>query len=232
MRTRIFYLLLLALAIAAQVAAQDNIHNNAFWNDANGRPLRLQSEFKVEGSPYYNDEYCEADVFLSNGKKYQNVKVKVNLVDNDIVFMNDKKEEMIVTSSVSKVHFYACERRSNKPVTIAALAPVMNQKGTTLYEILVDGSAKLLKKVSANYLDTKGYNEAGVTRTYTITETLYALLPGDAVPVKVQKSKNGVIELFTKNQQMVTAFIEKNKLRCKSDEDIAEIFQYYNSIQQ
>jgi len=230
---RIPLLLLLVTCWGMAYGQPDNINNNAFWNDANGRPLKINVDFRVEGSPFYYEEYCQADVYMANGKKYENVRVKLNLVENDLLFKTDKNEEMIVTSAVNKIKFYNYTYQGvfKEEITLISFKPVLNEKGTDIFELLDDGTAKLVKKVDVNFTDNKPYNEATITRTYNRTETLYALMPGNNQElIKVQKNKTGILELFADNYNKIATYIDEGKLKCKTEKDIIQVFQYYNSL--
>jgi len=232
-RIRITLLLLMVICCRMAYGQPDNINNNAFWNDANGRPLKINVDFRVEGSPFYYEEYCQADVYMSNGKKYENVRVKLNLVENDLLFKTDKNEEMIATSAVNKIKFYnyTYQGAFKEEIILTSFKPVLNEKGTDIFELLVDSTVKLVKKVDVNYTDNKPYNEATITRTYNRTEILYALMPGkNQELIKVQRNKTGILELFADNYNKIASYIDERKLKCKTEKDIIQVFQYYNSL--
>lgn len=211
--------------------AQDNLHDNAFWNDANGRPLKLNTDFRVEGSPFFYDAYCAADVYLANGKKYENVKVKLNVVDNLVLFENAKGEEMETVAGVKRIHFYSFLNGGNayEETVVISNKPIINEKGNELFSVLVDSNTKLLKKIKINFTDDKPYNAAVITRTYTRSESLY-LQKGNSEPEKLQKNKAAVLELLGNKYKQLNEFIEKNRLKCRNEKEIAQVVAYYNTL--
>lgn len=234
MRVSILSLLLVACTcFAVDAVAQDNVHNNAFWNDANGRPLKLNTDFRVEGSPFYYENYCAADIIMASGKKYENIKVKLNVVDNQILFAGPADQELEALSAIKRIRFYnyLSGGTAYDETVIISTKPVINEKGNEIYAVLVDSATKLLRRIKISYTDNKPYNEAVITRTYNRTESLYLLKPGNnQEPIKVQKSKSGMLELLGDKYKQIDAFIERNKMRCKTDKEIAILVAYYNTL--
>ena len=77
-----------------------DIGPNAFLADMNGRPLFLQENYIAEGSPYFRDQYYFAEVTMVNGKVYSDVQVKLNILENLVIYLTEDKKEMISTSAM------------------------------------------------------------------------------------------------------------------------------------
>lgn len=224
-----FALTAVFICIACASYTQDNVHNNAFWNDANGRPLKLNTGFRTEGSPFLYDEYRIADIHAANGQQYKGIKVKLNLAENSILYLSDKNEEMIAEIPIKKIVLDAIGK--SKPVTLISTRPILNEKGAPVFEVLVDGTAKLLKKLTINYTDTRPYNEASVVRTYIQNNTLYAQTPKVGFqPQKIAKRKTDVLDLLSDKLKQIQSYMESNKLSCKNEKEIILVFEYYNTL--
>ncbi len=76
---------------------------NAFWADMSGRPLYLQENYVAEGSPYFLDKYYFAEVTMVNGKVYKDIQVKVNILDNQVLYLTDDDKEMVSTSAIKRI---------------------------------------------------------------------------------------------------------------------------------
>jgi hypothetical protein len=48
--------------------------------------------------------------------------------------------------------------------------------------------------------------------------------------IKVQKNKSGILGLFADNYNKMASFIDEHKIKCKTEKDIIQVFQYYNSL--
>lgn len=222
-------LALVFLSISNNVFSQAN----PFMTDANSRPLFMRSNYIADGSPYLFEEYQPAEVVLENGKSYSNIKARFNLVEKELVYLDDKGDEMLVTSPVRSILFYSSVNKDGvrEEVKLSSPGKYLNSKENTTYIVLSDGKAKLLKQVTVTFSDEKKYGEATITRTFRRKETNFAYLPGKSPEFqKVEKNKSSIIAMFGDKTAEITSFIEKNQLKCKSDEDLVRIFQHYNSL--
>lgn len=227
----------IALFISFSASAQNDAGNlsggNSFANDVNGRPLYLKTEYRSEGSPYYYDEYSYADITAENGKTYKAVMVKLNLVENLVIYKTDNGEEMIATTPLKRIRFYSSVigEKMHPGITLESIEGPINAEKSKVYEVLADGKTKLLKHIAITYSDDKAYGESTITRTFKRSSAYYSLIGGsNAQPKKLSRSKPAVIELFNTQKDSVRNYIDEHKLDCKSEEDLIKIFEYYQKI--
>lgn len=224
---------LAALSASAQTDAGNLAGGNSFANDVNGRPLYLRTEYRTEGSPYYYDEYSYADITAANGKVYKAVLVKLDLVENLVLYKLDDGKEMIATTPLKKIRFYSSVigEKMQPGVTLEAIEGAINVDKAKVYEVLADGKTKLLKQITVIYTDEKRYGESTITRSFKRSTTYYSLIGGsDAQPKKLTRSKPAIRDIFTSQKDNVRSYIDEHKLDCKSEEDLIKIFEYYQKI--
>lgn len=205
---------------------------NPFMTDAASRPLFLRTNYIAEGSPYLFEDYKLAEVTLENDKVYPNIKAKFNLVERELVYMDDNGEEMVATTPVKSIRFFSAVINGSlqsETILVGDDKPI-NTASNDIFILLADGKGKLMKKISVTYTDQKKYGEATITRTFRRKETNYAKMPDSKELTKVEKNKSDILVLFGKKQAQVSNFIEQNNLKCKSDEDLIQVFKYYNSL--
>lgn len=199
-----------------------------FLNDANGRPVLTNSNnYVADGSPFLFEDYLPAEVTFKTGKVYKDVKAKINLVDNELLFMDDKGQEMIAAASVTSVKFL--KPGGSQDVLLESPGNSINATRAPVYQVLVNGKASLLKQISITYTEARKYGEGSMTRTYKKNETFYAVFPGQQ-PQKFEKTKAAIAALFGDKQAMILAFIDEQKLRAKTEADFIKIFEYYSTL--
>lgn len=206
---------------------------NSFASDANGRPMYQITEYKAEGSPYFYEEYCLAEITSMRGKVYTDVKIKLNIQDNLVLYMLDDGKEMIASTPLQKIKFYATIQAgiAHGETILQSINTSINVQGAPVYQLLVDGPARLYKQITVTYNDNKGYGESTITRVFTKNEKLYALIPGDNSSLqKIEKNKTTIAALFGSKKDQVISYIEKQKLDYKKESGLAEIFRFYNSL--
>ncbi|MBZ5857042.1 hypothetical protein [Flavihumibacter profundi] len=78
----------------------------SYLNEVSGSPFLIDKYSSVTtGSAYYKDEFLPATLFFEDQKAARSDKVRLDLLDNSIHFLNSRKEELIVTDNVSKIIF-------------------------------------------------------------------------------------------------------------------------------
>ena len=225
-----FFMIIKSFGSLAQSSSPVPSGQNAFWADMSGRPLYLQENYIAEGSPYFLDKYYFAEVTMVNGKLYKDIQVKVNILDNQVLYLTDDNKEMVSTSAIKRIQFYnITSEEGMQNVVLESFNGGLNMEKTPVYQVLDSGKYSLLKKISVTYIDSKGYGQSLVTRSFEHTETLYCQMP-DGNIIKMGRGREAVLEICVSKRKLVEAFIDKNNLKCRTAKDFQMVFHYFNSI--
>ncbi|MCG2614464.1 hypothetical protein LZZ85_09240 [Terrimonas sp. NA20] len=203
--------------------------NTPFVTDANGRPLiTTAGNYISDGSPFLFEEYYPSEIIFQNNKVYNNVKARLNLADNQILFTDDAGNEMAVSTPVKSMKIM---KPGSQEIFLDGQGASINVTRTPVYQVLVNNEKlKLLKQISITYTETRGYGESGITRTYKKRESFFAVFTGQALQ-KVEQNKNAVAALFGSKQQQVATYIEEKKFRFKTEADLINVFEYFLTLQ-
>lgn len=220
------------ICVLCTLQASGQSQANPFMNDADGRPFYQKTEYNAEGSPYFYNDYCVAEITSMNGTVYRDVKVKVNLVENELLYMAPDGMELVARTPIRSVKFFSHleEGKAYGEAILQNPGGALNSPDSKIYQVLVDSGVLLLKEVAVTYTDSKRYGEATITRVFTRNETLYSLPLSAARPVRLEKSKNGVAALFGDKATTVKKYIEDHKLSCRSESDLVKIFRHSASL--
>lgn len=205
--------------------------NNSFLNDANGRPILLHSEYLIEGSPFFYQEYCTANLKVRNGKYYQGIQVKLNLQENLVIYNAGDGKEMAAITPIEKIVFVNCADPSRNQVLLSGFPPVDRQTVNSFYVLLDSGRVTLLKQIGVNYRDVKYYGSNQTTRVFEQKEILYAYQPAKGM-IRLAKEEGAVLSLLSDQRKAVQAFLTANDLSCRKEADLVKVFQFYNTLQQ
>lgn len=205
--------------------------DNSFLNDANGRPLLLRSEYLIEGSPFFNQDYCIADLKVRNGKYYQGIKVKLNLQQNLVIYDAGDGKEIAAITPIEKIIFVNCADPPRNQVLLSGFPPVDGQTVNSFYVLLDSGRVTLLKHIGVNYRDVKYYGSNQTTRVFEQKETLYAYQPHKGM-MRLAKEAAAVLSLLSDQRKAVEAFLRNNTLTCRKETDLVKVFRFYNALQQ
>jgi hypothetical protein len=199
--------------------------------DVSGKPIFMKVNYNVEGSPFYPEEYYLAIVFVKNGKKYNDVRVKFNLQENLLLFKLPDGTEMSAVTPVNKIIFTDTSEGGMmlNRVFENGFASIDKQNEQTYYEVLDSGKVKLLKCYSVSYDDRKYYAQASITRVFLQKEKYYIRLM-DGTMRKIGKGAAALLSLFTDKKNELQKFISEKNLKCRKENDWRKVIAYYNSL--
>jgi hypothetical protein len=231
---------LLLIAIAAcplmalsQAASDPKISDvNIFKNAMTGRNIYTPpNNMTMDGSPFLLDEYAPMEITLMQGTVHRGVRVKFNVPDNQVIFVDDNGAEMITGTPIKKLKYKRVKEDGSgmEEIVLESFNSALNVKGAPVYEVLSEGKAKLLKKIEISYSDVRKYPEGTMSRVFKRKSFYYASI-NDQAPVKLEKSKSAILELLADKKTEVTAFIEKEKLKCRTEAEIIMVFEYYSTL--
>jgi hypothetical protein len=222
-------LVILLLFIPLGGFAQLNTEgSNAFKSDVNGRPLSLiNANYKIDGSPYYFDQYMPAEVTTMDGKVYRDVQVKINLLEHELAFLTADGKEMVSILPVKKVRFLEMPEGAGK--VLESYGQPINAPDALVYEVVDTGRCTLLKLIEVSYHDSKESGHVNITRIFQRTESFHVLWTGEKVE-RLGSGKEAMAAVFKDKEAPVRSFIAMNRLKCRSAADYKKVVGFYNSL--
>ena len=104
-----FLLVIFLMSIAQILSAQANTINTTgkfgsqiFLSDVYGRDFENKYA-DISGSAYLFSDYKNATIILSDGRKYNNIRAKLNLVEHEVVFKSTSGEEGFIGKGMVSV---------------------------------------------------------------------------------------------------------------------------------
>jgi hypothetical protein len=227
----LFLLIVLSNAMLTEAIGQQTQPEAVFIRNRQGDQFFNKTAIKWEGSPFYPYEYCVANIKTSGGQKFAKTKVRLGLIDNLVYYMVNDSSELVVNMPVEKIEFSSCTEgvKGGGTEFQSGFAAIDKQDEKTFYQVLDSGKIKLLKYRSVTFSDDQAYGSTTTTRTFKTTETFYANLPGNKM-VKLGKGKEAILSVLADKKSQVENYIATNELKCKTEDDLVYVFNYYNSL--
>ncbi len=187
-----------------------------------------KSNYDIYGSPFFGDQFCYANVKARNGNEYIGLKVKLDLFENGMIYLNEEGEELIASATIDRISFYDCEDPSKNKILISGMPPIDKQDESNFYVLLDSGNVSLLKFIKVEYTDkVNTYGSANIRRVYRQHEFYYAHEQGNKL---IRIDKDEVANVFGARKNAVLAFIASNNLKIRKEADLVKVFSYYNSL--
>jgi hypothetical protein len=194
-----------------------------FLTDLKGEPLVNRYSNVTEGSPYLFDEWMKGTIITPDGKVYDKLSLKINLLDKEIIFLNDQQQEIILKNPVKEVLIEDILRKAEYRFIRGNAA--CGQKPDDFQELLVPGRTQLLKTHVRTLTTIKPYGSAVEEEKITATARYYLLFEdGICQPVKSTQ------ELWSMMDSRKPGFAEKpgKTPSKKMEEEIVRLTRSFN----
>jgi len=101
---RLFSIASLLLVISLTSDAQINLQATTL-TELTGKPFFNNVISEIKGTFFYNEEYKNAKMYLASGLELAGIKVKLNLHDNKVYYMEKDEVEMEAVSKIKRIIF-------------------------------------------------------------------------------------------------------------------------------
>ncbi len=210
--------LLFIFFIALNVKAQ-------YVQDTNGKPVMSKDYTNVTGSPYLYDSWSNGFITTTNGKIFNNLFLKYDLIEDVIYFKSSKNEPLLF---VEPIKSFELELNNKKAVFTNGFPTIDNYTSLSYYQVIFkDDMTSLLMKNKKYISEIKPYNSSTTEKKFVDNITYYIFRNGKME--KFKPSKKEILTLFSDKSEQINEFIKSSKIDFKNDEDLAKIFDFYYS---
>ncbi|MEO7529969.1 MAG: hypothetical protein ABIS69_01115 [Sediminibacterium sp.] len=208
----------IGLASSAQII---NAQGNNL-QDFNGKPIMSTKVSETEGNYFVDENYQKAIMVLANGKQLPDMKVKLDLKNNKVYYINEEGAEMEAVTKVKRIVF------TDKGTVFENGFPAVNKQDQgTFYKVIISGKASLLSLTQILESEYKEFNSATTTKRIDKVTEIYGASPNAITRLSKEED---VIQLLADKKKEVYGYIVKNNLKCKKQVDYENIINYYNAL--
>ncbi|MCW3109587.1 MAG: hypothetical protein JWQ09_4093 [Segetibacter sp.] len=198
-------------------------NEDGYLKNADGSLIQKTTTFIEEGSSSLPQKNCLVVLKTRDGKAYNNVNGRIDLQTGGFIF-TVKEQDFICALQVDQITFDSCDAALSGAIFKTGYPPVDKQNDKSLYQVLSQGKATLLKHYAVTWQDITLFNTTNTTRVYKQMEQYYLYLNGKMF--RLEKNKDNLPGLLGSSKD----YISKNKLNLKKEEDAAKLIDYYNSL--
>lgn len=183
---------------------------------------------KINGSPFWNPEYIMATLILSNGNAVSRYPVKLNIVTNDVNFINDKGEEFTAGKGIIRKIIFHPPDSSFVAFRNDLDLPNANQKpGDEYVQELNEGNIQLLK-LSKKMLKV-GDSLLGTQKKYSFyLQESYFIKQENRIHWIRKLSQKEIAYLITLDKDTEN-WIRKNNVELSKEKGVIALFGYLNA---
>ena len=236
MKNRLIALLIcLTIASSSLYPQANNISTTSKWgqqiflSDVNGRAFENKYA-DVSGSAYLYPNFKFATIVLKDGRTYNNVQARLNLVEHEVNFIASNGEQgYIGKGMVTSILFNDTSKDGvNTYIFQTGFSPIDNQSAIHFYQVLVNGKISLLKSINKNIEERLNELSGEKSKEFAQRENLYVLYEGSLKRVK--KDSDFFLSTMANQKEAINQYIRTNKLNFKNEEQLKKLVEFYNSL--
>lgn len=181
---------------------------------------------EVIGSPYLTEEFVRGSLFL-NEKDYGEYLFRYNIFRDDVEF---KKDTYAPIESVKKIEGITVKLEDGTKITVQTLTIDTNTYERKFLVEVVDGNYQLNKLVRAKFTAPKKAEtplSSDIKAKFTKIEEFY-IISEDKVE-KLGSKKKDLKKQFPEDGDKMMAYVNKEKINLKKEDDLIKLFQYMNN---
>jgi hypothetical protein len=198
-----------------------------FTND--GQQIK-GSGIETSGNPFFTEVWYNTNLQLAGGDIFRNVKTRLDILNNNLHFIDEKGAEMYVSAiELKRVEFTDSVKKDSVLLKFNVYAEQKSgQKKTAFYQVLEEGRITLLNLVAKRIDENRDNFTQRITREIVLSETGYVYSNNTLVAIKHKSSFWK--ELMQDKWTTVENHINANDIGFKSHDDIQKIVVFYNAL--
>lgn len=187
-------MMLIQAMVFAQAASTSNEEAEKNMNllliTPNGSPfLPAMYSSVTSGSAFYKDDFMPATIFLGGTSTAKSAFVRLDLVDNSIHYMTDKKEEFIVTQTVEKLVFENPDNTKEIFVSGYSLPTDNVSYKNKWFLVIQQNDITVYKLYTKKIFEYKPFNSGALEKTIETYEKYFIIKDGILVESKKSRIK-------------------------------------------
>jgi hypothetical protein len=185
----------------------------------------------ITGTPFWDEHWKPAFLFIRNGPVVKLKNVKMNLYTSDVHYIdNDGKELVAATGSIQKLIFLNEKDTSKIASVFECFTDVTDKNTIAYYKILNNGKFRLLQ-VRKSYIRTGNYDALqGKSEARFFFKTTYAITDSlNTYPLKGLKQNNILPIIYPADS--AEQWLKKSRNKLNSEKEVITFLNYVNNRQ-
>jgi hypothetical protein len=184
----------------------------------------------ITGSVYDQTEYQLAKITLKDGRVYNDVKTRINLLEQEVNFIASNGQEGFLGKGMASEIAYIDSKIETQNIKVfqCGFPPIDNQNRISFYQILLNGKTSLLKSVYKSIQERNNDMSGERFKEFATYENMYLLK--DGMMSRIKKDKSSLLALFQDKKEAITKYMEDQRINLKNEAHIIDLVKYYNTL--
>lgn len=215
-----FLFILVAIFVCCSVHAQQMI------TDLHGNVVNVKKHADVAGTSYFGVEgWSVGTVTFGDNTRLVGVQLNYDLVDDALHYQDERGNTVLITAPVPEFSF--SDPSGNILMFKSGFPPIGKMNATSFYQVLVDGDAVLLKRISKSIQETISYGSSTKEKSFYEQVAYYIYASNEMSRINNRASFTRISDL---NTAEMTSFIRSNNLNFRNEQDLISLVRHFNSL--
>ena len=191
-----------------------------------------QNHFRVEGTPFFIDQWLTADILSFTNEWKKNVLVKYDAYSDELIYYNDNISIPVIIDKDYVQMFDIHESGNNPGYTFRCINlgnPDGRDNACGFFQVVKEGNVSLYIKHSVVYAKKINPEQQDKYHGRFVHKKEYFLQVGtEVLPIKM--GVKTFVKLFPQHKKDIKEFIKKDNLSMKSEDDLRLLIGYINTL--
>jgi len=200
---------------------------NSFYTVAGVPFVNAKFARVVEGTPFFKENMMKGAIILSEGREYKNILVRINLLETQVNYMDDKQVELVASSPIKEVVLWDTVNQKDYRFVFSGSIDATEKPEKDYYELLHTGKVELYKQYKKKLTEFTPYGSATVEQRIQTNSRFFVLK--DKQWKEIRKIKD-LVNLLSDKSAEISKYISDNKISGDNQANFEKIIAYYNSL--
>jgi hypothetical protein len=214
----------------------DVANENAFTNvrqsvlsAASGQTFQPNKFVRVNsGSPFFKGQWFSAQLFDADGNRYTCPNVRLNLLDNEVNFLDATGTELINRTPIKQIQLTDTVSGSHYLFIRGDQIHEADKSEAHIWlQVLVNDKVSLCRQQKKTIHETIPYGTSTTEEDIFTIDIYFVRMKNSFIRVR---SWQDFLQLFADKKVAVDQFVSAHHLKGKSEDDYTQLVQFYNSL--
>jgi len=185
----------------------------------------------IAGNPFLLQDWRSGSLILQGNKRYDSIRVRLNLQTQQVHFLNQNNVEMVLPKSFVVGLILIDSAAEGGPLTYtfqSGFPAIDNQSKDNFYRVLISGRLDLLESIRKVIVTEKNQMTEEESKEFRDYTEYY--LYSDGIFKRLKKDKDFILSLMGDRKNQVEAYAQSRKLNFRSIDNIGQIVAYYDAL--
>jgi hypothetical protein len=204
-------------------------HDPSILNSVNGMLFQPTKFIKVTaGTPFFMDRWMNAKLFDATGDSYASHSVRLNLLDNQVNFLDARGIEMVANTPIKRMLLTDTTTGTQYLFVLGDQIPEAEKAlARTWLQVLVNDKVSLCKQTKKSIHESIAYGTSTTEEDIPSIDYYFVRMNANFIRVKTWVD---LLQLFSDKKDAIDQYIHDHHLKGKSTEDYTQLVRYYNTF--